>query len=162
YIIAIVKHMMGSNFLTDAGIRSRSLAAAHLVKFWDYHGSFVSWPKETYDIAKGLRRQGFPLLANQLENRLLNVYLKIRKYPEFVYVDGHGRVLASSSGPTHHGEFTLIDGPNTPESVQAWTVSAIIAILNSRFTYKNIIVLKSRKRDACMMKVEREILADIP
>ncbi len=161
YIEAIVKNIMDPDFLTDAGIRSRSLSAADLVNFWDYHGSYVSWPKETYDIAKGLRRQGFPQLANQLENRLLNVYLKIKKYPEFVYVDGHGRVMASSSGSYSHGNFTLIDAQNTPEQVQAWTVSAIIAILNSRFNYKTI-VSRGKKREGWIVSAEKKILATIP
>jgi len=161
YLTAIIKNIMSPHFLTDAGIRSRALPAGHLIPYWDYHGSFVTWPKETYDIAKGLRRQGLPLLANQLENRLLNVYFKNRSYPEFIYVDGHGRVLSASKGSNTHGNFTFIDGINTPERIQAWTVSAIIAILNSRFNYKTL-ALKTPTREGWVKSLEREVLNTIP
>jgi glycogen debranching enzyme len=120
YVRAITKAILSPDFLTDAGIRSRALSAASLVDHWDYHGSFVSWPKETYDIAKGFRRQGMPQLARQLENRLLNIVLKAQEYPEFVYVDEWGRVL--SGGPTskQHGEVIMVSGNNKPERMQAW------------------------------------------
>ncbi|MDB5171058.1 MAG: glycogen debranching enzyme, partial [Candidatus Saccharibacteria bacterium] len=108
YVTAIAQDITSGNFLTDAGIRSRSLSEAHLVDHWDYHGSYVSWPKETYDIAKGMRRQGFPKLARQLENRLLNVWLRNRSYPEFVYVDELGRVLAGPPSTHSHGELTIV------------------------------------------------------
>lgn len=132
YVSAIVEKIMSYEFLTDAGIRSRSLLAAGLINHWDYHGSFVSWPKETYDVAKGLSRQGFPLLAKQLENRLLNVILKHRQYPEFVYVDGWGRVLSSTPSFHSHGDVTIVFGTNNPERIQGWTVSAIMAIVSQR------------------------------
>jgi glycogen debranching enzyme len=128
YISSIVKKIMGDNFLTDAGIRSRALSEANLVNFWDYHGSYVSWPKETYDVAKGLRRQGFPLLAAELENRLLNIAKAMHAYPEFVYVDGRGRVLGMPQLAHGHGEIIDLSAPNHPERIQAWTVSAVVAI----------------------------------
>jgi glycogen debranching enzyme len=128
YIGGIVQNIMGSDFLTDAGIRSRSLSESKLVKFWDYHGSFTSWPKETYDVAKGLRRQSFPKLARELENRLINVVKASRGYPEFVYVDFRGRVLAGPPRAAVHGRLSVIDSTNKPEKVQAWTVSAVLAI----------------------------------
>lgn len=136
YVSAIVMKIMSKDFLTAAGIRSRSLAAASAISFWDYHGSYVSWPKETYDIAKGLSRNGMPLLARQLENRLLNIVLKTHEYPEFVYVDEWGRVLTSRPAKSAHGELISVDGTNAPERIQAWTVSAIMAIIDSRFKKK--------------------------
>ncbi len=132
YIGGITRNIMGTEFLTDAGVRSRGLSEASLVPFWDYHGSYVSWPKETFDIAKGLRRQGFPQLAKQLENRLLNVVRKSRGYPEFLYVDARGRVLGSSSTAHRHTHAILVRSTNVPESIQAWTVSAILTILADR------------------------------
>jgi glycogen debranching enzyme len=136
YITSLVRMIMSPEFLTDGGIRSRALSQAHLIPFWDYHGSYTSWPKETYDIAKGLQRQGFPLLARELENRLLNVIFKAREYLEFVYVDEWGRVLAGSPSSREHGEFTLVDSTNKPERIQAWTVSAVLAIFNYRLSAK--------------------------
>jgi len=128
YVSAIVRTITGDDFLTDAGIRSRALSEAKLVKFWDYHGSYVSWPKETYDIAKGLYKQGFPRLSAELENRIVNVVRAMRAYPEFLYVDGRGRVLGVSQSSHGHGEILFVEGPNQPERIQAWTVSAVLAI----------------------------------
>jgi glycogen debranching enzyme len=119
---------MSDEFLTDAGIRSRALSESKLIKFWDYHGSFVSWPKETYDIAKGLYKHGFAKLAAELENRIVNVVRAMRAYPEFVYVDNRGRVLGISPSAHGHGEIMYVESTNHPERIQAWTVSAIVAI----------------------------------
>ncbi len=134
YISGIVNTIMGTDFLTDAGIRSRALSNSNLIEYWDYHGSFVTWPKETYDIAKGLRRQGFPKLAKELENRVLNLVRRSRAYLEFVYVDQGGRVMAGPPTPTRHGELLIIDSTNNPERIQAWTVSAVMAIIAGRLS----------------------------
>lgn len=161
YITAIVKAMVGRDFLTDAGIRSRALSAADLVSFWDYHGSYTSWPKETYDIAKGLRRQGFPKLADELENRLLNVVFKNWMYPEYLYVDEWGRVLAVSPSPKGHSEVIMVDSTNSPERIQAWTVSAILAILNKRFLGK-IVSFKPLLRSDWQINLEKRLIVHIP
>lgn len=160
YISGIVRNIMGTDFLTDAGIRSRALRESHLISFWDYHGSFTSWPKETYDIAKGLRRQGFPHLAKELENRLLNVVKKSQGYPEFVYVDARGRVLAGAPGGPSHGHLLLVNGTNQPEHIQAWTLSATLAILLSRSprARKPTITPPSPWQHA----LEKEVLSHIP
>lgn len=159
YIGAIIRNIMGTEFLTDAGVRSRALGEANLIPFWDYHGSYVSWPKETFDIAGGLRRQGFPRLAYQLENRLLNAVRKSRRYPEFLYVDPRGRVLGSSSNAHRHTHSLLIRSTNLPESIQAWTVSAVIAILANR---RPGIRARDKKQEAWCGKLEEEVLTHIP
>lgn len=159
YITGIVRNIMGTDFLTDAGIRSRSLSEAKVIKFWDYHGSFVTWPKETYDIAKGLRRQGFPKLATELENRLLNVVRRSRNYPEFVYVDYRGRVLAGPPTTQSHGGISLVDSTNKPETIQAWTVSAVMAINNSRLPGAH---KRSYKQVAWQKDLQQEVLIHIP
>jgi glycogen debranching enzyme len=161
YITAIVRRITSKEFLTNAGIRSRSLDMAHVVPFWDYHGSYVSWPKETYDIAKGLRRNGFPELARQLENRLLNLVLRTGEYPEFVYVDEWGRILAGPPTAPSHGGVVAVPGTNRPERIQAWTVSALMAIFSQRG-------LAWRRRgnaspaEPWQRELERQILARIP
>lgn len=161
YITAIIQTILSSEFLTDAGIRSRSISSAGLVSHWDYHGSFVSWPKETYDIAKGLRRQGFPKLARQLENRILNVCLKYKAYPEFVYVDAHGRVLASPPSTRAHGDFVVIEGTNQPEHLQAWTISAVTAIISGRLKNK-LKFDKSSGQEQWQIDLENKMLSTIP
>lgn len=161
YVSALTEKIMSYEFLTDAGIRSRALSAGNLVNFWDYHGSFVSWPKETFDIAKGLERHGFPALARQLENRLLNIVLKHRQYPEFVYVDGWGRVLSSTPTEHSHGEITIVEGSNNPEKIQAWTVSAVLAIVSKRAKNKIKRTATNRSND-WKSELETTILQRIP
>lgn len=160
YVRAIVETITGHEFLTDAGIRSRALNEQKVIPYWDYHGSFTVWPKETYDIAKGLRRQGFPKLAKELENRLLNVVRRARNYPEFVYVDARGRVLSGPPSATQHGELVLVESTNKPENVQAWTVSAVVAILASRST--NFRMPKPVRRESWHIDLEKQLLAHIP
>lgn len=161
YISAIVERITSKDFLTNAGIRSRSLSAAELVPFWDYHGSYVTWPKETYDIAKGLRRNGFNRLGRQLENRLLNILLKTRQYPEFVYVDGFGRVLAGTPSPHAHGNMVFVEGRNTPERLQAWTVSALMAIMSER-SKSSIKKRRYARAGSWQAELEAQIMARIP
>lgn len=161
YVAAIVKRITSRDFLTNAGIRSRSLSDAHLVGFWDYHGSYVTWPKETYDIAKGLVRQGFPKLAKQLQNRLLNLVLKTRDYPEFVYADGWGRILTGAPSKHTHGELVLVAGRDTPERLQAWTASALMAIISERGIARRPKV-KPTTSTAWQSQLEAQLLGHIP
>ncbi len=160
YVGSVVRRIMGTDFLTNAGIRSRSLAGAHLVSFWDYHGSYVSWPKDTYAVARGLRRQGFPRLSRQLENRLVNLIRRTRDYPEFVYVDGWGRVLPGIPKSIPRRATVTIQGSNAPERIQAWTVSAIMAIMARRSP------LRTRRgsplQDAWQQQLEGQVLETIP
>lgn len=161
YISSIVKTIMSTDFLTDGGIRSRALSAADLVAFWDYHGSFTTWPKETYDIAKGLRRHGMNSLARQLENRLLNVALSSNSYPEFIFVDEWGRVLTKKPKVHDHGDVVVVDSNNTPESIQAWTVSAILAIVSGRIDSKTR-HHEHVKPENWQASLDKEIMLNIP
>jgi glycogen debranching enzyme len=180
YVSAIVRNILSKDFLTDAGIRSRALSERHLVPFKDYHGSFVSWPKETYDIAKGLSRQGFPVPAKELENRLLNVCVRNLAYPEFIYVDEDGRVLPTRPNTHEHAHVLVIDGVNTPEVIQAWTVSAIVSILSQRAKAQieraNVVkhatrqakrlspgnASKKPERKSWQIELEKEVLQSVP
>lgn len=162
YIGGITETIMGDEFLTDAGIRSRALSEANLVSFWDYHGSYVTWPKETYDIAKGLRRHGFLRLSAQLENRLLNTIKLLRSYPEFIYVDGRGRVLGATHRLHEHGDVVLLDSSIQPEQIQAWTVSAIIAINASRRMKPIAFIRHYKKTQKWHNPLEAEIMRKIP
>lgn len=161
YVMSIVKKLMSYDFLSDGGIRSRSLSMGHVIPHWDYHGSFVSWPKETREIASGFRAHGFIKLAKQLENRLINIVLKNRSYPEFVYVDGWGRVLSVKPTIKSHGEITLVNSTNNPEKTQAWTVSALMATIAQR------VEDRSKRRYNADQKswksnLEADILSQIP
>jgi glycogen debranching enzyme len=159
YVSSIVRNIMSDEFLTDAGIRSRGLSESKLVPFWDYHGSYTTWPKESYDVAKGLRRQGFPKLAAEIENRLVNVVKAMRSYPEFLYVDKRGRVLGIAQSSHGHGELIFVEGPNHPERIQAWTVSAVLAITTKGPFIKK---LKNPKQTDWQETLEKDILRSIP
>lgn len=130
FVTAITEKLLGPDFLTEAGIRSRSLSEGSRVQFWDYHGSFVTWPKETQDIIRGLRRQGLPKLAEQLENRLLNTVQASQAFQEFFYVDEQGAAFIDE--PSDNPDATEIKGSNIPERTQAWTVSAVLSVLADR------------------------------
>jgi len=161
YISGIVHTILSDEFLTDAGIRSRALRESKLINYWDYHGSFTTWPKETYDIAKGLRRQGCPTLARELENRLLNVVLKNKAYPEVVYVNSSGRVFTTSPNPHTHSNVVLVDGTHQPERIQAWTVSAIVAIVSHRLNSKLRRIQKARQ-ETWQHELELRLLGQMP
>jgi glycogen debranching enzyme len=158
YVTGIVREILGTDFLTDAGIRSRALSEAQLVDFWDYHGSYVTWPKETYDVAKGLRRHSFAALSRELENRLLNVVKATRSYPEFLYVDPRGRVLGVPTASKTHGELVFVDSPNRPERIQAWTVSAVLAIQHQR----RWLSAPKIHQEPWQSELEKEVLQHIP
>lgn len=129
---ALVRRIFADDFLTNAGIRSRSLKHGNLAGFWDYHGSFVTWPKETFDIAKGLHRQGFSRLARSLQHDLQNICLLSHSYPEFVYVDETGALLIRRIDHSQD-EHIIVFGTSVPERTQAWTISALVAIESDVF-----------------------------
>lgn len=125
----IVKTIRGPDFMTDAGVRLRALRHIDLIDFADYHGAQVSWPKETYDIAKGLRRHGFDSLANDLEQRIVQAVLQSGEFYEFYYVNAFGKVKYRYRSPhPDEPEFHTFGAANTPEPGQAWTLSAFLGI----------------------------------
>jgi glycogen debranching enzyme len=124
YVLPIVERIVGDEFLTIVGIRCTSLLHLHVQPYPAYQSSYTVWHKETYDIAKGLRRQGFPHLAAELERRLLYV-VNVAGPREFIYVLPDGRF-----GPIPRGggeETVLIRSTNIPENEQAWTIAAALA-----------------------------------
>ncbi len=86
-------------------------------------------PKEGYDVARALRRQGFPRLAWQVCARLLNGVNVAGENAELLYVSPDGHVHYDHRGREGRGPAPVeIAATNVPEPVQAWTVSAILAI----------------------------------
>lgn len=130
YASSIAKVIMGHDFLTEVGVRMRALRHADLVDFADYHGSLVSWPKETYDIAKGLRRHGYVREATELEERLLAAAARSGEFYEFYHVSRDGKVEYRYG--SHRREIQSSGRVNVPEPSQAWTIAAILSIIHSR------------------------------
>lgn len=128
YITGIIQTVYNKNFLTDVGIRSRSLAFDNLVDYWDYHGSRSSWIKATYDFAKGLDRQGFYQLADQLKIRILNGVRIAGSFAELFYVAPNGRVIYDPLGRRTKKLHEEIPATSIPEHMQTWTASAVAAI----------------------------------
>lgn len=129
----IVKTITSPDFMTDAGVRLRALRHIDLINFADYHGTQVSWPKETYDIAKGLRRHGFDDLADDLDRRVVQAVLQSGEFYEFYYVNRDGKVKYRYRSPhPEEPEFHTFGAANTPEPGQAWTLSAFLGIATTK------------------------------
>lgn len=147
---SVASALFGPEFLTDVGIRCRSLEHQAAVTFADYHGAWASWPKDTYDAAKGLARQGFRALARALEDRLLSAVALAGQHVELFYVSPAGAVLYQP----------IVDAPNLPavtvtnkpEPDQAWTVSALLSIKRRR----------TARFDATPSDFEAALLKDAP
>jgi hypothetical protein len=155
YVAGIARRICGPEFVTDVGIRCRSLSDEALVDFQDYHGTWANWQKDGYDVARGLGRQGFRRLARQLEVRLLNGVNVAGANVEFLYVSPDARVHYDfrDRHPVSDQPQPIL-GTNRPEPVQAWTVTAMLAI-------------KSRQRPAelppgWVAPLEDELLDAIP
>jgi glycogen debranching enzyme len=133
YVDGICAVVSGPNFLTAAGVRIRSLKHVGVVKYADYHGSLVTWPKETYDIAKGLRRNGRNVLAEKLEDTILDSAAQAGEFYEFFLVDRAGKVKyhyrRENPNETPIRDFSA---SVLPEAGQAWTISAVLAIVARR------------------------------
>lgn len=124
----LVSPMFKNEFLTAVGIRMRSLRHRGLVPdYADYQGSLVSWAACTNVFAVGLRRYGLPLLAEDMERRILSGLEKTNRFVEFWYTMEDGRVDYTSFNPvTADVEPETIAGVNVPEATQAWTWSAAV------------------------------------
>lgn len=129
YVEALARRVMSPDFVTDVGIRCRALGEEGLVGFQDYHGAWAVWMKETFEVLRGLERQGLTRLARRLGNRLLNAVNVAGANVEFLYVDPSGTVMYDFQERASRTQApSVIRGTNRPESPQAWTVSATLAV----------------------------------
>ena len=129
YVSGLVRRIGSPDFVTDAGIRCRPLSEDALVGFQDYHGTWTVWTKETFEVVRGLHRQGLHGLARQLANRILNGVNAAGADVEFLYVSPEGRVMYDFRGADpRDGAPTEIVATNRPEAPQAWTVTAVLAL----------------------------------
>jgi glycogen debranching enzyme len=129
YVGGLVRRICGPDFLTEAGIRCRSARESGLVDFPDYHGEWTVWMKETFDVARGLQRQGLPRLARQVGVRLLNSVDVAGGHVEFLYVSPDQRVMFDfRAGDLRTAEPEVIAGTNQPEAPITWTVTAALAL----------------------------------
>src|SRR5262249_15708278 len=168
YVAGLVSNVYSPNFVTDVGVRCRSLAEDDLVDFQDYHGTWANWQKDGYDVAYGLERQHFQRLAEQLYARLLNGVNVAGAPVEFLYVSPDQRLPYDFADrdllSVHPME---IHGTNRPEPMQTWTVTAMLAIKSRKTTAR----LAGRSRPpfggraeegAWIEDLEADLLAALP
>lgn len=130
YVEGIVQTICGPEFITAAGIRCRALKHKDIPGFADYHGTYAVWPKETYDIAKGLFRHSYPHLANQLNNRILHSVVTAGEFYEFFYAEDDGTIWYDANAAVRYFSQKSPDiHLPRPEPGQAWVISAVLSIL---------------------------------
>jgi hypothetical protein len=129
YVGGLVRRICSPDFVTEVGIRCRSASEGGLVDFQDYHGEWTVWMKETFDVARGLARQGLPRLARQMGIRLLNAVNVAGAHVEFLYVSPDQRVMYDfRARDPRTTEAEVIAGTNRPEAPITWTVTAALAL----------------------------------
>ena len=157
YIEGLVRRICSDEFVTEVGIRCRSLEEDDRVDFQDYHGTWAVWAKESYDVAVGLQRQGFTRLARQLYWRILNAVNVAGAATEFLYVSPEQRVHYDFADRHLRGtDPQEIHGTNRPEPVQAWTLTAVLGI-KSRAS-RPLPITAARWRAA----LENDVLPGVP
>ena len=159
YTSGAVRRICSADFVTDVGVRCRTVGEAGLVGFQDYHGTWTVWPKETFEIARGLARQGMPHLARQLGNRLLNAVNVAGANVEFLYVSPDGRVMYDFRGvDPRDGDPRQILGTNRPEAPAAWTVAAALA-LKAWYGNDRPLLVNRSPREEWRARLESEVSA---
>lgn len=154
YISGTVSMIMSDEFLTDAGIRCTGVSTENIPILDQlgnpipgsvgYHEKNVAWIKQTYDITKGLHRQGFHRLAEHLENRILNAVNIAGENYEFFYVNDKGEANYNPHF-RYPANMSLSDreimiSTNLPEGGQAWTTSAVLAIKRRRVKQREMVI----------------------
>ena len=152
-IIRIVTRLFRDDFLTDAGLRTRSKRTHEpLGDTIDYHGSQTVWPMFNFMVVEGLRRHGLYRLARQLEARLINSINAVGDFPEFIVVDHDGKLYRpdKSSRIKRHGQMI-------PEQHIAFTVVPALTL-----AYRHSYPRTSPADSGWQYDLESEILATIP
>jgi glycogen debranching enzyme len=138
YKKAIVKQLFSADMLSASGIRTLAKGDGRYRPGSYQNGSV--WPWDNYWISLGLRRQGYHELADDLEDRLLNIVDTLRIYPEFVR--GDEKLKPDMNTKTIkvwnniYQRENVIEQP--PQELQAFTVSAICAIEHARTIHSSL------------------------
>jgi glycogen debranching enzyme len=153
YIQCIAQMVFSPELLTSIGIRCRATRHWELLDYIDYHGPNTVWPKESFDIAKGLRRAGLHHLAAELDRRLADGLAQAGEFSEFFYVSRNGKVWYDRDEALMHFDAESPDhAVPTPERGQAWTIAAAIRIAHDA-------ALRDRETAAPPTDLERSLLA---
>jgi glycogen debranching enzyme len=164
YVAGLVRRICSPDFMTEVGIRCRSASERGLVDFQDYHGDWTVWMKETFDLARGLDRQGLPRLARQVGIRLLNAVNTAGAHVEFLYVSPDQRVMYDFRAcDLRTGEPEVITGTNQPEAPITWTVTAALALKSWLGSNRKFLDTRGAPdADTWRQALETEVLEQIP
>lgn len=152
YVTPVVRLLCSSEFMTDVGVRCRSMSNSDLVGLVDYHGSFTSWPLDTYQTIQGLRRQGYGRLAREFELRLRDGLAQTGQLNEYWIVGADGGALYRPpvTGSKRNAGSLPVQSP--PEPGFAWTAATVINL----FTQPHA---ASHSKDTAL---ESELLSRLP
>lgn len=163
YVAGLVRRICSPEFVTEVGIRCRSLSEDHLIGYQDYHGTWAVWMKETFDVVRGLHHQGLPRLAEQVGTRLLNAVNLARANVEFLYVSPDQRVHYDfQDRDVRTASPAPIAGTNVPEAGQAWTVTAALALKWLFGPASDLSPPAPLPADSWRSRLEAEVLQDLP
>ncbi|TMF14103.1 MAG: hypothetical protein E6I37_03825 [Chloroflexi bacterium] len=164
YVAGLVRRICSPDFMTEVGIRCRSASEAGLVDFQDYHGEWTVWMKETFDVAKGLERQGLPWLARQIGIRLLNAVNIAGAHVEFLYVSPDQRVMYDfRANDLRTAQPEVINGTNQPEAPITWTVTAALALKSWLGSKRKFLATTAPPdRDTWRLALEAEVRDQVP
>jgi glycogen debranching enzyme len=162
YVSGIVRRLFSHDFITNAGIRARALRYRKKLALADYHGSYTTWPIDSYMFGRGLRRQNLPLLADQIDARIIDAINKAGNFYEFFFVDANDRVVydpdaAATPFQRFNGRrVTTLLPAMMPESNIAWTVA-----LGLELRHENVKPRDLRTQEKWQKRLEADILPTI-
>lgn len=152
-LIGIVDRLFRDDFLTDVGIRTKSIRTKEpLGKAIDYHGSRTVWPMFNFMVIEGLRRHGLDRLAAELEARIINGINALGTFPEFFVVEHDGTLYRPEKHALKHRQGQMI-----PEANIAFTIVPALAI-----AYRHRYVKQHKASLDSQRELEDAILARIP
>ncbi len=152
-IITLVRGIFHDDFLTNYGIRTKSLKYPEpLNDIIDYHGSQTVWPMFNFMVIEGLRRHKLYRLARQLENRLINSLNALGDFPEFFIVDKNGVLYKPDKKAPLKKSSQMI-----PEHDIAFTVVPALTL-----AYRHLYRRSSVVKEGWQRELEDAILRDIP
>jgi glycogen debranching enzyme len=126
----LAARLSADDLLAGAGVRTKSTASVRF-RAGSYHNG-STWPMDTGVIADGLRRHGFIVQADDLEDRILRGCAATGGFPEFFRGDADGglRVNVETGDAVVDGTLNRLEQP--PQINQGWTATRVWHILRSR------------------------------
>lgn len=152
-LISVIKRLFRDDFLTNVGIRTKSLATHEpLGDIIDYHGSRTVWPMFNFMVIEGLRRHGLYRLARQLEFRIINGINAVGNFPEFMIVEPDGRLYTPDKSAKLRRKGQMI-----PEQNIAFTVVPTLTL-----AYRHIYKRSTPAKSGWRYELEQSVLDSIP